>query len=276
MGLARQPGSVSFQKQLFRKVGKAVHDFGMIRPEDRIAVGVSGGKDSLALLDALLHLRKRAPIPFHIEAFTVEQGKFVRPIEPLRAEMDARGVRWTYERDEPSFQLLEDEPKHGCDVCSRYRRRAVYDIAGRLGVNVVALGHTADDFCEALLRNSMYTGKLSALPAVTTSRSGDFRLIRPLVYVSEKITGGYCEEVQLPITPCVCSFKTGTVRESLRGFLAEAQRTNPHVMENLLSAMGRIDHERLLDRRYLDLDPEAAPAADEPVELFPILAEETL
>lgn len=276
MGLARPPGSVSYQKQLYRKVGQAVHDFGMIRPQDRIAVGVSGGKDSLALLDALLHMRKRSPVPFHIEAFTVEQGKFVRSVEPLRAEMDARGVRWTYERDEPSFQLLDEQPSHGCDVCSRYRRRAVYEIARRLGANVVALGHTADDFCEALLRNAMFTGRLSALPAVTSSRTGEFRLIRPLVYVSEEITSGYCDEVELPITPCVCSFKTGTVRESVRGFMAQMQASNPHVMENLLSSLGRIDHERLLDRRYLNLPDHAAPAAPSPPELLPILAEETL
>lgn len=265
---------MSYQKQLYRKVGKAVHAFGMIEPEDRIAVGVSGGKDSLALLDAMLHLRKRAPIPFHVEAFTVEQGKFVRPIEPLRAEMDTRGVRWTYERDEASFQLLEDEPGHGCDTCSRYRRRAVYDIAGRLGVNVVALGHTADDFCEALLRNALYTGRLSALPPVTTSRTGEFRLIRPLVYVSEEITQGHCQEVELPITPCVCSFKTGTVRGSIRGFLGELKESNPHVMENLLAAMGRIDHERLLDQRFLNQPGRGASAEAQP-DLLPVLVEET-
>ena len=263
-----------FEKQLFRKVGKAVHDFGMIRPGDRIAVGVSGGKDSLALLDALLHLQSHAPISFHVEAFTVEQGKFVRPIEPLRAEMDARGVRWTYERDEASFQLLEDEPRHGCDLCSRYRRRAVYDIAARLGANVIALGHTADDFCEALLRNALYTGRLGALPAVTESRSGQYRLIRPLVYVSEELTGGYCAEVGLPLTPCVCSFKTGTVRESLRGFLGTLKQDNPHVLDKLLSAMGRIEHSRLLDRRFLETATQ--PAAPDGRELLPIFAEETL
>ncbi|MBI1352964.1 MAG: PP-loop domain-containing protein [Acidobacteria bacterium] len=263
-----------FEKQLFRKVGKAVHDFSMIRPDDRIAVGVSGGKDSLALLDALLHLRDHAPISFQVEAFTVEQGKFVRPIEPLRSEMDARGVRWTYERDEASFQLLEDEPRHGCDVCSRYRRRAVYDIAHRLGANVVALGHTADDFCEALLRNSMFTGRLAALPATTSSRSGDFRLIRPLVYVSEEITAGYCAEVGLPLTPCVCSFKTGTVRESLRTFLGTLRQSNPNVMDNLLAAMGRVDHTRLLDRRFLDTGSDAVSTDSR--DLLPILAEETL
>jgi tRNA 2-thiocytidine biosynthesis protein TtcA len=264
---------VSLQKQLLRKVGKAVHDFDMVREGDRIAVGVSGGKDSLALLDALAALQKRSPVSFRVEAFTVEQGKFLRPIEPLREYMDARAIRWTYYRDEPSFRLLEEQPEHGCDMCSRYRRRAVYDIAARLGANVVALGHTADDFCESLLRNAMFTGRLSALPAVTASRSGEFRLIRPLVYTSEEITAGYAEEQGIPLTPCVCSHRTGTVRRSVRGFLDEMRADNPHVFENLLAAMGRIDTERLLDRRFLN--PDANLPQPEP-ELLPILVEETV
>lgn len=248
----------------------------MIREGDRIAVGVSGGKDSLALLDALLTLRKRSPVPFELQAFTVEQGKFLRPIAPLQEHMDSRGVAWTYYRDEASFELIEKQPDHGCDMCSRYRRRAVYEIAAGLGANVVALGHTADDFCESLLRNTLYTGRLGALPPVTQSRSGDFRLIRPLVYVSEEITEGYAAERGIELTPCACSFRTGTVRRNLRGFLGELQQENPHVMENMLSAMGRIDESRLLDRRFLELGDEPAAAEPDPPSLPPILVEETL
>lgn len=242
---------MNYRKLLLRKTGKAIADFGMIRDQDRIAVGVSGGKDSLALLDALAHLARRSPVKFSIHAFTIEQGKFVRPVRPLGDLLAERGIPWTYYRDEASFQLLGEQPGHGCDTCSRYRRRAVYEVAASIGCNVVALGHTADDLCEALLRNALFTGRLSSLPPVTKSRSGDFRLIRPLVYVSEAVTRGYVEWAGLPVTPCVCSHKTGTVREKLRAFLAELERGNPHVAQNLLAAMGNIDYERLLDRRFL-------------------------
>lgn len=273
---ASQLFPVNLQRTLLRRVGKAVEDFKMIRPGDRIAVGVSGGKDSMTLLDALLLLQQKSPIRFEVRAFTVEQGKFVRPIEPLGEYLKERGIPWTYYRDEASFELLEEQPDHGCDLCSRYRRRAVYEIAVNLGANVVALGHTADDFCESLLRNAMYTGRLSALPAVTSSRSKQHRLIRPLVYVNEELTSRYAAARAMPITPCVCSHRSGTVRKEIREFLDNAKRKNPHVMENLLASMGRIDTERLLDRRFLDLDGEADAEPPENRQELPILAQEVL
>ena len=237
----------------------------MIRADDRIAVGVSGGKDSLALVEALHNLAGRSPVKFSLAAFTIEQGKFVRPVEPVGKHLAELGIPWTHYRDEPSFRLLEEQPGHGCDTCSRYRRRAVYDVASQLDCNVVALGHTADDLCEALLRNALFTGRLSALPPVTASRSGDFRLIRPLVYVFEDVTKAYAEARGLPVTPCVCSFKTGTVRSKLRTFLSELKRDNPHVAENLLTSIGHVDTSRLLDRRFLPAEPIASEALEAPV-----------
>lgn len=271
---------MDYQKALLRRTGKAIHDYNMVREGDHIAVGVSGGKDSLALLDALLALRRKSPVRFQVSAFTVEQGKFLRPIEPLAEYMKSRGVAWTCYRDEPSFRLIEDQPDHGCDLCSRYRRRAVYEIASELGANVVALGHTLDDFCEALIRNTLYTGRLSALPSLTYSRSKDFRLIRPLVYVSEEITSGYAQQRGIPITPCVCSFRTGTVRRQIRDFLESAKQHDPHVLENILSAMKNIDTSRLLDQRFLESplpgNEEKPPTIPEVFELLPVLTQDAL
>ncbi len=259
---------MDLEKALLRKVGEAIHRFKMIRDGDRVAVALSGGKDSITLLEVLLLLAKRAPVDFTVCAFTVEQGKFLRPIEPLGEYLQRRGVAWTYFRDEPSLRLIDEQPEHGCDLCSRYRRRAVYQVVRGLGANVIAFGHTADDFCEALLRNTMFTGRLSALPPVTHSRDREFRLIRPLLYVTEDLTHAYAESLGVPVVPCGCSQRTGTVRRSLRDMFRDLEQDYPHLKENMLSAMGNLDTSRLLDPRYLDLE-EHRPAAP----LFPILSE---
>src|SRR6202789_1362169 len=228
------------EKTLLRKVGEAVSRFKMIRDGDRVAVALSGGKDSLTLLEALLLLAKRAPIQFSVCAVTVEEGKFLRPIEPLGEYLKARGVEWTYTRDNPSLRLLEEQPDHGCDLCSRFRRRAVYEIVRGLGANVIAFGHTADDFCESFLRNALFTGRTSALPAVTWSGKREFRLIRPLVYVTEDLTTQFAASLGAPVIPCGCSQRAGTVRRSLRGWLEELEKDFPRLKESLLSAMGNI------------------------------------
>jgi tRNA 2-thiocytidine biosynthesis protein TtcA len=199
----------------------------------------------------------------------VEQGKFLRPIEPLGEYLKQRGIDWTYYHDRPSFRLLEEQPDHGCDLCSRYRRRAVYEIARGLGANVIAFGHTADDFCESLLRNTMFTGRLSALPAITYSRDKEFRLIRPLVYVTEDITTAYAGSLGAPVIPCGCSQKTGTVRRSLRDIFRELEQDYPDLKQNMLSAMGNLNPGRLLDTRFLN--SETGTTAEP--ELFPIVAD---
>jgi len=245
---------VDLEKTLLRKVGEAVARFKMIRDGDRVAVALSGGKDSLTLLEALLLLRDRAPVEFSVCAFTVEQGKFLRPIEPLGEYLKGRGIDWTYYTDNPSIRLIDEQPDHGCDLCSRFRRRAVYQIAKGLGANVIAFGHTADDFCESFLRNALFTGRVSALPAVTWSSARDFRLIRPLVYVTEDITTRFAEHMGAPVIPCGCSQRAGEVRRSLRDLLGGLEKDYPHLKESLLSAMGNIETARMLDTRYLKLE----------------------
>jgi tRNA 2-thiocytidine biosynthesis protein TtcA len=247
---------VDLEKTVLRKVGEAISRFKMIRDGDRVAVGLSGGKDSVTLLEALILLQKRAPIHFSVCAFTVEQGKFLSPIQPFGEYLKQRGIDWTLVEDGPSLRLLEEQPGHGCDLCSRFRRRAVYEVARGLGANVIAFGHTADDFCEAFLRNALFNGRISSLPPMAYSRHRDFRLIRPLVYVTENVTREFAHSLGAPVIPCGCSQKTGTVRRSLREILGELEEEHPFLKETLLSAMGKIETGRLLDTRFLNLEDE--------------------
>ena len=264
---------MDLEKTLLRKVGDAVTRFKMIREGDRVAVALSGGKDSVTMLEALLLLAQRAPINFTVCAFTVEQGKFLRPIQPLGEYLKSRGVDWTYHTDNPSLRLLDEQPDHGCDLCSRFRRRAVYQIVRGLGANVIAFGHTADDFCESFLRNALFTGRVSSLPPITYSRQRDFRLIRPLVYVTEDLTTRYAASLGAPVIPCGCSQRTGTVRRSLRDMLGDLEKDHPFLKETMLSAMGNIQTGRLLDPRFLDM--EEKPGTVSSIPDFVILPDHT-
>src|SRR5262249_30748970 len=143
--------------KIVRLVGKAIAEFDMIRAGDRVAVGLSGGKDSTTLLHALLALKQRAPVSFELNAFTIEQGKFLGSLAGLRDHLSELGVSWRVWEDSPSLKLVQDSVSHGCDICSRYRRRAVYELAQQMECNVIAFGHTADDFAEAILRNLVFT-----------------------------------------------------------------------------------------------------------------------
>ncbi|MBA3974812.1 MAG: PP-loop domain-containing protein [Candidatus Solibacter sp.] len=264
---------MDLENTILRRVGETIGRYRMIREGDRVAVGFSGGKDSYTLLEVLLKLRDRAPIDFSVCAFTIDQGKFLAPIAPFGEWLAAKGVCWTYHVDKPSLNLLTEQPDHGCDTCSRFRRRAVYEVARQLGANVIAFGHTADDFCEAFLRNAMFTGRLGALPPVTWSRKKEFRLIRPLLQVTEDLTRGYAGSAGAPVIPCGCSLKTGTVRRSIRDIFAELETDYPHLKQTLLTAMGNLQTSRLLDTRYLDLDGVEEETGGGP---FPMLEEDAV
>ena len=144
------------ESKVLRELGRAMGAFSMLEPGDRIAVGVSGGKDSLCLLDALVRYRRRAPFPYELVAITIEQGKFKVPIGQLEEQIRRTGVEWVLRPESTTLGLVADGVEHGCDVCSRHRRRALYQAASDRGCTVLALGHTADDCAESLLRNILF------------------------------------------------------------------------------------------------------------------------
>jgi len=243
-------------------VGRAMGRFSMLRPGDRVAVGVSGGKDSLCLLAALVANRARAPFAYDLVAVTVEQGKFTRAIRALEPQMARLGVPWVV-RDEPAtLELVRDGVVHGCDVCSRHRRRALYQLADELGCRTLALGHTADDCAEALLRNILFNGRIASLPPVATSRKGGLRLIRPLAYVPEALTAAYARARGLEVVGCVCGEKD-SVRREIRAFLSTLKARHPGVAESVAAALGNVNPYTLfdpaLDKPGADLSPAFDP-----------------
>ena len=240
-------------------IGRAMGRFAMLRPGDRVAVGVSGGKDSLCLLDALLAYRTRAPFAYDVVAVTIEQGKFKSDIRALQAQIARLGVEWLV-RDEPAtLGLVEDGVVHGCDVCSRHRRRALYRVAAELGCTTLALGHTADDCAESLLRNILFNGRIASLPPVAASRKGTLRLVRPLVFVSEELTAAYARARGLATVGCVCSDKAG-VRSEIREFLTMLRVRHPGVAESVAAALGNVNPYTLFDPALEKAGADLSPA----------------
>lgn len=234
------------RETVLHNMGRAMGTFSMLRPGDRIAVGVSGGKDSMCLVHALRDYRARAPFSYELVAVTVEQGKFTSPIEVIGDSLEAIGVRWVLRPEPRTLQLVEDGIEHGCDVCSRHRRGGLYRIAAELNCNVLALGHTADDCAEALLRNVLFNGRVASLPPVAESRNGKVRVVRPLVYVPEAWTAEYAVNKDLATVGCVCGENPGP-RLEIRAFLDRMKQRHTGVADSVSAALGNVNPYTLFD-----------------------------
>src|SRR5512136_3052312 len=169
-------------------VGRAVADFRLIEAGDRIAVAVSGGKDSYTLLLLLEELRRRAPVPFELVAVNIDSGYPGYRTDVIEDFLQKNG--FTY-RMVPSehYAIIKEKRRPGssyCSICSRLKRGALYETARTLGCNKLALGHHQDDFIETLLLNQFFVGSLKAMAPRMLADNGVTTVIRPLVYVPEK------------------------------------------------------------------------------------------
>ena len=228
------------EQKVLDAMGRAMGRFSMLRPGDRIAVGVSGGKDSLTLLHGLVAYKRRAPFPYDLVAITLEQGKFKLPIAALEEKIRALGVEWIVREDTATLRLIAENVPHGCDVCSRHRRYNLYKIASELDCGVLALGHTADDCAESLFRNILFNGRIASLPPVSQSQKGTVRLIRPLVYVTENLSTEYAKSQGFLPIACVCSEKE-SVRREIREFIDTMKSRHVGISDSIIAALGNVN-----------------------------------
>ena len=175
------------QKRLLRQVGRAIADFRLIEPGDRILVGVSGGKDSFTLLHLLQHLQRSAPIGFSLVACNLDQGHPGFPARELETHLRSTGAEVLMLREDTYsvVKRLVPEGKTSCSVCSRLRRGILYNAAEQLGCSKIALGHHRDDLIETLLLNLFYSGQIKAMPPLLRSDDGRNVVIRPLCLIAE-------------------------------------------------------------------------------------------
>src|SRR3954465_12556388 len=246
------------ETRLAKKTTRAITDFNLVEDGDRIMVGLSGGKDSWALLQILDVLRQRAPISFSLIAVNVDSGYKEYKHELLPRTCQERG--WGYHSEHTNIGILIedilDADQTPCSLCARLRRGVLYRIATQIGANKIALGHHADDFIETLLLNLFFAGSLKAMPAKLVSDDGQHVVIRPLVYVGEDEARLYTKECGLPIIGCCCPAcgDLGLQRQRAKKLIMELEIEHPGVKQSMLKALGNVAPRHLLDTR---LNPPA-------------------
>src|SRR5256886_2067183 len=187
--------SAKLAKRVRRLVGQAIADYAMIEAGDKVMVALSGGKDSYAMLDVLLRLRAKSPVPFEIVAVNLDQRHPGFPEHVLPDYLSRLGVAFRIEVQDTYSVVKRVIPEGAtmCGLCSRLRRGALYRVAGELGATKIALGHHRDDILETFFLNLFHGGKLKAMPPRLVSDDGRHVVIRPLAYVSEDDLIAYAE-----------------------------------------------------------------------------------
>ncbi len=227
-------------KSLLRKVGRAIADYDLIRDGDRILLGVSGGKDSLSLLQILMHLQTYAPVQFELAVLTVDPE--VEGFDPssLTEYYRKLGISWHYAEQPIMAEARERMSGDSfCAYCARMKRGIMYSICREQGYNVLALAQHLDDLAESFLMSAFHGGQLRTMKAHYLNDAGDIRIIRPLVYVRERQTREFAHAAALPIIPdsCPACFSAPTQREHMKQLLAREERQNAQLFSSLLRAM---------------------------------------
>ncbi len=238
-------------KRVLSYVRRGVDDYEMIADGDRIAVGVSAGKDSLTLLCAMAELRRFYPKPFDLCAVTVDMGF---------EGMDFSGIQKLCDELEVPYHILPTEiskiifdvrkEKNPCSLCAKMRRGALYRGAKELGCNKVALGHHFDDVVETFMLNLFYEGRIGCFQPVTYLSNTDITMIRPMIYMPEKDVRYFASKAELPVVKSPCPADGNTEREEMKQLLSRLERENKGLRYRIFGAIqrGEVDGFRVIGK----------------------------
>ena len=255
------------RKRLRRLVGQAIADFSMIEAGDRVMVCLSGGKDSYGLLDVLLSLQRRAPLPFELIAVNLDQKQPGFPADVLPRYLASRSVSYRIE-EQDTYSVVKRVIPDGrtmCSLCSRLRRGVLYRVAGEIGATKIALGHHRDDILATFFLNLFFGAKLKTMPPKLVSDDGKHVVIRPLAYVRERDLARYAEAMAFPIIPCnLCGAQENLQRKQVTAMLREWEKQHPGRVETIFNALGNVVPTHLLDRTLRDFAAVRATGAPMP------------
>lgn len=228
-------------KKILSYTRRCIEDYQMIEAGDKIAVGVSGGKDSLTLLTALARLRDFYPRPFTLEAVTVDMGVPGMDLSPIKEYCETINVPFHIISTEISHIIFDvRKEKNPCSLCAKMRRGVLHEALQEKGIHKVALGHHYDDAVETFFLSLFYEGRISCFQPVTYLDRSDITQIRPLIYCSEAMIRGAAARLQLPVVHNPCPANGLTKRQEVKELIASLSETYPNVKENIFRGMQRL------------------------------------
>ncbi|MGL5277891.1 MAG: tRNA 2-thiocytidine biosynthesis TtcA family protein [Cetobacterium sp.] len=229
-----------FEKTLWSPIGRAMHDYNMIEEGDRIAIGISGGKDSLTVLNALIRIKKISGIKFElfpIHIHPVEEGGKYGDIKDYCSKL---GVELQVIETSIGESILTNEDlKNPCFMCARVRRGLLYKEMKKQNINKLVLGHHKDDIIETFLLNVLYQGNMGVMKPAYHSEEYGLKVIRPLAYVEEKETIRYAKKLGLPILHNDCPYETSdnSKRLKVKKMIEELSKDSPNVRSVMLNSI---------------------------------------
>lgn len=238
-------------KKILGCMRKACEDFDMIKNGDKIAVGVSGGKDSMLLAHALKLYQKYMPVEFDLVAITVDLGFEGFETDSLRTFLEQDGIPYHIAKTQIGdvvFHIRKE--KNPCALCAKMRKGAFYELAKSLGCNKAAYGHQMEDVIETLLMSLLYESRINTFLPVTYLSRTDITLIRPFIYLPEKDVIGAVRRYNIPIHKNPCPASGVTKREEIKQLINTLTKQNPNIKKNLMAAIKNTHNYNLWDKSY--------------------------
>lgn len=225
-------------QQVLSNIRKAVDDYQMIEDGDKIAVGISGGKDSLTLLNGLHGLKRFYPKHFELYAVTVDLGFQNLNLSAIQSMCEQLEVPYTIVKTEIANIVFEERKESNpCSLCAKMRKGALNDAIKQAGCNKVAYAHHKDDVVETMLMSLIYEGRFHTFSPVTYLDRTDITVIRPLIYMNEVDVIGYVNKHQIPVVKSPCPADGYTKREYVKELLRHLNQENPGVKERMFTAI---------------------------------------
>lgn len=225
-------------KRILSRVRRAVDDYQMIQEGDRIAVGVSGGKDSLTLLCALAELRRFYPKPFELKAVSLHMGFDGVSFDEITKLCETLKVEYVV-KDTDIAEVIFDvrKEKNPCSLCAKMRRGGVNDLAVEMGCNKVALGHHNEDVLETFFLSLFYEGRLNCFSPITYLSRRDVHVIRPMIYVPEGEIKGFAKRSELPIVKNPCPMDGVSKRQDMKDFITQKMKEDKFFKTKIMHAI---------------------------------------